>query len=380
MDTPVQITPIDGDLVSKNLHFQPFSRFPSLLNFARIFLPTKHTFSYSKIGRNKLHPFSKISVDVLSLLDFEMRFIANFWISSLRRSCLVGVDVSCSGFMEAGSMRSLDHLPIANSTNVLPLSVTCVFLTVAALRINWAGVICDRVVLVQIVGGCIHECWEKLLEQSCTHLSSIWPRCVRSNWKSPHIMHSIECLHVMRMMDSLFCTNSLRIHLGKCPSIHEVWKWLLIAVKCDVAPSKIIRNPKVLSPKLGWSMVQEDKISKFFSSQSAHAWSVRSWLGRITEWGTSSRHAGKDHEPFQECPSKLSSSWTAQVTCGGVSGEGISNFAHQTNCLWCCEELHRVWISAQYRDFFWSLTRVSWHILFQWGRWVSPDWKSFSSS
>ena len=31
---------------------------------------------------------------------------------------------------------------MANSTGVLPLMVTCVFLTVAALRINWAGVIC----------------------------------------------------------------------------------------------------------------------------------------------------------------------------------------------------------------------------------------------
>ena len=57
-----------------------------------------------------------------------------------------GVDVSCSGFMEAGSMRSLGLLPKANSTGILPLRVTCVFLTVAALRINWAGVICDRVV------------------------------------------------------------------------------------------------------------------------------------------------------------------------------------------------------------------------------------------
>ena len=38
-----------------------------------------------------------------------------------------------------------------------------------------------------------------------------------------------------------------------------------------------------------------------------------------------------------------------------------------------------VWISTQNRDFFWSLTQVSWHILFQCGRWVSPDWRSCSS-
>ena len=39
------------------------------------------------------------------------------------------------------------------------------------------------------------------------------------------------------------------------------------AVKCDVAPSKTIRNPKVLSPIcVDPCMVQEDKISKFFRS------------------------------------------------------------------------------------------------------------------
>ena len=46
-----------------------------------------------------------------------------------------------------GSMRSLGLLPMANSTGVLPHRVTCAFLTVATLSINWAGVTCDRVVL-----------------------------------------------------------------------------------------------------------------------------------------------------------------------------------------------------------------------------------------
>ena len=58
--------------------------------------------------------------------------MANFWISSLRRSL---------DSWEAGSRRSLGLLPMANSIGVLPVQVTCVFLTVAALRINWAGVI-----------------------------------------------------------------------------------------------------------------------------------------------------------------------------------------------------------------------------------------------
>ena len=56
------------------------------------------------------------------------------------------MDVKCSGFMEAGSKRSLGQRPMANSIGVLPIEVTWVFLAVAALRINWAGVICARVV------------------------------------------------------------------------------------------------------------------------------------------------------------------------------------------------------------------------------------------
>ena len=57
---------------SNNLHLQTFSRFSSLLNFARIPRPVKYTCSYLKIGRNKLHSSGKISANVFSLLDFEM--------------------------------------------------------------------------------------------------------------------------------------------------------------------------------------------------------------------------------------------------------------------------------------------------------------------
>ena len=73
---------------------------------------------------------------------------------------MVGVDVNCSGFTEAGSRRSLGLRPIANSMGVLPLKVTCVFLTVAALHIKWAGVICARVV------------WSRFLEAVSTSAKS----------------------------------------------------------------------------------------------------------------------------------------------------------------------------------------------------------------
>ena len=55
-----------------NFNPQPFARCPSLLDFARIFLPIKHIFSCSKIWRTKLHLFSKISTDIFSLLNFKM--------------------------------------------------------------------------------------------------------------------------------------------------------------------------------------------------------------------------------------------------------------------------------------------------------------------
>ena len=108
-----------------------------------------------------------------------------------------------------------------NSKGVLPLRETCVFFTFAALHINWAGVICESS-FVQIFGDCIHECRKKLLEQSDTQHSSIWPRSMRSCRKSLHIVHSMECLHVMRMIENHVCTNQRRINLE---SAHPLMKF-----------------------------------------------------------------------------------------------------------------------------------------------------------
>ena len=64
---------------------------------------------------------------VRSRRNFEMSPHGQFfWIFSLMRSCLVGLHVSCSGFVDAGSMRFLGLLPLANSNGFLPLRVTCV--------------------------------------------------------------------------------------------------------------------------------------------------------------------------------------------------------------------------------------------------------------
>ena len=73
------------------------------------------------------------------------------------------MSAACSGFMETGSRRSLGLRPMANSMGVLPLEDTCVFLTVVALRINLAGMICVRVVWSKFLKALSQE---ELLEQA----------------------------------------------------------------------------------------------------------------------------------------------------------------------------------------------------------------------
>ena len=126
------------------------------------------------------------------------------------------VEVSFSGFTEAASMRSLGLFPMANSRGVLPLRVTWVFLTVAALRINWAGVICDRVV------------WSRFLEAVLLNRTSISARfghgvcAVQLEVSSHFAFVGMPACHVHDGKPYLrkSCSDSS----GKCPSIHEVWK------------------------------------------------------------------------------------------------------------------------------------------------------------
>ena len=118
---------------------------------------------------------------------------------------MVGVDVSCSGFMEAGSRRSLGLRPMASSMGVLPIKV--------ASRSD----LCQSG-LVQVSAGGIHQCQETFLEQSC----SIRPWCMWSCWNSLHVVHSVECLQVVRMVESHICTNRLRVHLER---VHPLMKF-----------------------------------------------------------------------------------------------------------------------------------------------------------
>ena len=145
--------------------------------------------------------------------------------------------------------------------------------------------------LVQILGGCVHECREELFTQSNTDFSSISPRCVWSSRKSPHIVHSMECLHVMRMMKGHIFANLLWIHV-KC--VHPLrklghdfwWRGTLTSICCHVWSRTIQNNQKSegLVSNLCRTMIQEDEISKFFCSQSTHTWSVWSRFRRNAKW------------------------------------------------------------------------------------------------
>ena len=121
-----------------------------------------------------------------------------------------------------GSMKSLCLLPMADSIGVLPLRVTCVFLTVAALRINWAGVICDRVVWSGFLEA-VSTSAERNFLNDRTPIPARFGQGVCGPVGSPlHMVHSIKCLHVMRMMESHIYTIRLRIHLK---SVHPFMKF-----------------------------------------------------------------------------------------------------------------------------------------------------------
>ena len=192
--------------------------------------------------------------------------MVSFRISSLRRSCLVDVDVCCSGFMKAGSMRSLGLLPMANAMGVLPLRVTCVFLTVAALRINLAGVSC----LVQFWEGVSTSAQRNFLRNRtpisprfgqglCGPVGSVLMLCMR-----------IESLHVMRMAERLFSSDRFRVHLE---SVHPLmmfgndFRWRGTFCMDMLLNVMLLHNDQKSKSFISIfcrSMVQKDEISKFF--------------------------------------------------------------------------------------------------------------------
>ena len=157
--------------------------------------------------------------------------------------------------------------------------------------IHRAGVICARGVWFMFFGGCVYESQEKILEPSYTHLSSVWPWSMRSSRTSLHIVHSVECLHVVRMVESHICTNRLRIHLECIHPFMKFWHYFwwrstLTWICCQMRCSTIQYNQesKGFVSNLCRSTVWKDDVSKFFCTKSGHARSFRSWLYWIAKW------------------------------------------------------------------------------------------------
>ena len=167
--TVTAIEPFDCN----DFHLQPFSRCSSLLDLTWIFLTVKHLFSCTDV--TNFIPSARFRRMSSRRCTSRRVCKANLGNSSSKRSCLVGADVSCSAFMEAGSRRCLGLRPMDSSMVVLPLEVTRVFLTVD----NWAGVIylCQGVVWFRFFEAVSTK---KFLELSYTHFCSVRPRCLWS--------------------------------------------------------------------------------------------------------------------------------------------------------------------------------------------------------
>ena len=99
----------------------------------------------------------------------------------------------------------------------------------------------------------------------------------------------------------------------------------------------------------------------FFSSYSGHAWSVRSRFRRIAGWARRHHMLVKvmklSKNVQMSCP--LLKLRSGHVVVFQVNVPQISLISQLLNLV---AKRFIVWVSAQHRSFFWSLTRVSWHI------------------
>ena len=102
---------------------------------------------------------------------------------------MVGVDVSCSGFMEARSRRSLGFV----------------------LRVTWAGVICARVVWPRFLEAVSTSAKRNFLALAYAVLSEVPSQCVVDRMPACHEVDGRPSPHKSPSGSS-----------EKCPSTHEV--------------------------------------------------------------------------------------------------------------------------------------------------------------
>ena len=107
---------------------------------------------------------------------------------------------------------------------------------------------------------------------------------------SLYVVHSVDCLHVVRMVESLFCTNRFRVHLEHVHPLMKLsngfrWRGTFAWTGCQMWCGSTQNNQKSdgFVSNLCRSMVQKDEGSKFFCRKSAHARSFRSRFYGISE-------------------------------------------------------------------------------------------------
>ena len=97
------------------------------------------------------------------------------------------------------------------------------FLTVAALRINWAGVICDRVVSSRFSDGVSTSAERNFLNNRTPISARFGKVCAVQLEVSSH--YAFDRMPACHEDDGQpFLHKSPSDSSGKCPSIHEVWK------------------------------------------------------------------------------------------------------------------------------------------------------------
>ena len=172
-------------------------------------MPVKHMFSCTKVWRNKLHSFSKISADVFSLLYFKSLHSQS--LNCLIEEVLLGWR-GCKLFWIHGSW--VQEILVFVPWPVPWASCHLMYLSPLLPCASTEQVICARVVWSRFLEA-VSTSAKKFLEQSYAHLCSVRRWCMWSCWNSLHVVHSVECLHVVRSVESQICTHRFRVHLER---------------------------------------------------------------------------------------------------------------------------------------------------------------------
>ena len=112
-----------------------------------------------------------------------------------------------------------------------------------------------------------------------------------SCWNSLHVAHSVERLHVVRMVESHICTNCLRVNLERVHPHMNIGYYFrcrgtFVWIGCQMWCGSIQNNQKSegFVSNLFRPVIEEVEVSKFFCSKAAHARSFRSRFYGIAEW------------------------------------------------------------------------------------------------